>query len=200
MAHFLKPFARTRATRDLIRLSAVLLVVSAVVLAELPDFPAQTAAAGEYQLKAVFLFNFAQFVEWPPQAFTDPRTPLIIGVLGEDPFGAFLDDTVRDERVNNRPLAVQRYRRVEDIKSCHILFISRSETGRLEQIFAGLKGRSVLTVSDVVGFAQHGGMIRFVTEKNKIRLRINLEAAKAANLTISSKLLRPAEIINPGGE
>src|SRR5881296_4365446 len=109
MAHFLKPFARTRAARALVRLSAVLLVVSTVLLADLPDLPAQTAAAGEYQVKAVFLFNFAQFVEWPPQAFADPRTPLIIGVLGEDPFGAFLDDTVRNEMVNNRPLAVQRY-------------------------------------------------------------------------------------------
>jgi len=199
MAHFLKPFARTRATHVLIRI-AVSLVASAAVLAGLPDLPAQTAAAGEYQLKAVYLFNFAQFVEWPPQAFTDSQAPLIIGVLGEDPFGAFLDETVRDERVNNRPLAVQRYRRVEEIKSCHILFISRSETDRLGQIFARLKGRSVLTVGDGDGFAQHGGMIRFVTEKNKIRLRINLEAAKAASLTISSKLLRPAEIVNPGGE
>jgi hypothetical protein len=87
---------------------------------------------------------------------------------------------------------------VEEIKSCHVLFISRSETDRLEQIFASLKGRSILTVGDFDGFAQRGGMIRFVMEKNKTRLRIALETAKAGNMTISSKLLRPAEIVAPG--
>ena len=163
-----------------------------------PSLTAQAAPSAEYQLKAVFLFNFAQFVEWPTEAFPQEHTPLIIGVLGEDPFGAYLDETVRGEKVNDRPLAVQRYRRVDEIKTCHILFISRSEGDRLEPIFASLRGRNTLTVGDAVGFAQRGGMIRFVTEKNKIRLRINLEAAKAAHLTISSKLLRPAEIVAPG--
>ena len=164
MAHFLKAFARTWATRELRGLSAVWLVAFAPALTAWRDLPAQTAPAQEYQLKAVFLFNFAQFVEWPPQAFPDRQVPL------------------------------------EEIKSCHVLFISRSESDRLGEILAGLKGRNILTVSDADGFAQHGGMIRFVTEKNKIRLRINLDAAKAANLTISSKLLRPAEIVGPGGE
>lgn len=157
--------------------------------------PAQTAASQEYQIKAVFLFNFARFVDWPPAAFADPQTPLVIGVLGEDPFGAFLDETVRDEAVGQRRLVVQRYRRAEEAAQCHILFISRSETGRLDQIVAGLGGRTTLTVSDIAGSAQRGVMIRFVTEQNRIRLRINLEAAKAAGLTISSKLLRPAEIV-----
>lgn len=156
------------------------------------------AQSKEYQIKAVFLFNFAQFVDWPTNAFPEAQTPLVIGVLGEDPFGSYLDETVRGEKVNNRPLIVQRYRRADEIKSCHILFISRSETDRLEAIFNGLKGRNILTVGDYEGFAQRGGMIRFFTEKNKVRLRIGLEAAKAANLTISSKLLRPAEIVAPG--
>jgi hypothetical protein len=163
-----------------------------------PRLPAQTTIPREYQIKAAFLFNFAQFVEWPTNAFQEATTPLVIGVLGEDPFGASLDETVRGEKVNNRPLVVQRYRRVEDIETCHMLFISQSERNRLEQIFAGLKNRSILTVGDLDGFALRGGMIRFVTEKNKIRLRINLPAAKAAGLTMSSKLLRPAEIIGPG--
>jgi len=161
------------------------------------DLPGQTAAP-EYQIKAVFLFNFAQFIDWPARAFPDATTPLVIGILGEDPFGAYLDETVRNEKVNNRPLVIQRYRRVDEIKICHILFISRSEQNQLEQILAELKGRNTLTVGDYEGFALHGGMIRFITEKNRIRLRINLEAAKAANLTISSKLLRPAEIVEPG--
>jgi len=84
------------------------------------------------------------------------------------------------------------------VKDCHILFISRSERPRLEQILAHLQGRSVLTVSDLEDFARQGGVIRFVLVEDKVRLRINLEAAKAAGLTISSKLLRPAQIVTPG--
>jgi hypothetical protein len=151
--------------------------------------------AREYQVKAVFLFNFAQFVEWPPAAFPDPQAPLVIGVLGQDPFGAFLDETVRDEMIGRRPLVVRRYRRAEEIDHCHILFISESETSRLEEIITRLKDRSILTVCDTEGFAKRGVMIRLINEKNKIRLRSNFDAAKDAGLTISSKLLRPAEIV-----
>ncbi len=158
----------------------------------------QAALSREYQLKAVFLFNFAQFVEWPSPAFPEARTPLVIGVLGDDPFGTYLDETVRGETVNSRPLVVRRFRNVEEIDTCHVLFISRSEAGRLEQIVAGLKGRSILTVGDTDGFAKRGVMIRFMTVDNKIRFRINLERATAANLKISSKLLRPAEVITAG--
>jgi hypothetical protein len=80
-----------------------------------PGVLAQTAPAREYQVKAVFLFNFAQFVHWPPQAFPEAQAPLVIGVLGDDPFGSSLDDAVRGELVNNHPLVIQRYRRVEDV-------------------------------------------------------------------------------------
>jgi hypothetical protein len=191
-----------RSWRKIIRrlksLPAVGLIFAVLLAAGGLQSSAQKAPTPEYQLKAVFLFNFAEFVEWPTNAFPAADSPLIIGVLGDDPFGAHLDTTVRGEKVNGRPLAVQRFRRVEDIAACHILFISRSESTRLEQILAGLKGRSILTVGDLDNFASRGGMIRFVTDKNKIRLRINLEAAKSANLTISSKLLRPAEIVESG--
>jgi hypothetical protein len=146
----------------------------------------------------VFLFNFAQFVEWPTNAFPEAQGPLVIGVLGDNPFGTYLDETIRGEEVNKHPLAVQHYRQADEIKKCHILFISQSEMGRLDQILPSLKGRNILTVGDAESFVRQGGMIRFVTEKNKIRLRINLEAAKAANLTISSKVLRAAEIVAPG--
>ncbi len=154
----------------------------------------------EYQLKAVFLFNFTQFVEWPPQAFAETDSPLVIGVLGSDPFGAYLDETVRGETVNGRPLTVHRYNTAKEINHCHVLFISSSEAARLPQILAGLKGKSILTVGDADSFSHDGGMIRFATVANKIRLRIALEAAKAANLSISSKLLRPADIVASSGQ
>ena len=181
-------------------LPAAWLVLSALLLSGGLGLSAQAAAPREYQLKAVFLFNFAQFVEWPPQAFADAEAPLVIGVLGKDPFGAYLDETVRGERVNNRSLVVQRYGRVEDIDTCHILFISRSEGDRLEQILARLRGRSILTVSDGEDAALRGVMIRMIMVENKIRLRVNLEEAQAANLKISSKLLRPAEIVTSGND
>ena len=160
---------------------------------------AQTAAIPEYRVKATFLLQFAQFVDWPPKVFSGAQTPLVIGVLGEDPFGNFLDETVRGETVERHALAVQRYRRVEEIKNCQVLFVSRSEESRLEEIAAVLKGRNILMVGDGERFAYRGGMIQFVTEANKIRLRINLDAARAANLTISSKLLRLATVIKTGG-
>jgi YfiR/HmsC-like len=169
------------------------LLISTFLLCSGLQLNGETNTSPEYQLKAVFLFNFAQFVDWPAKAFPEPLTPLIIGVLGDDPFGSYLDETVRGEKVNNRPLLVQRYRRVGEIKTCQVLFISRSENDRLEQIVTGLKGRNILTVGDLEDFALRGGMIQLFTEKNKIRMRINLGAVKAANLTISSKLLRVAE-------
>jgi len=146
----------------------------------------------------VFLFNFTQFVEWPAEAFADPTAPLVIGVLGEDPFGAFLDETVRGERANGRSLIVARYRRIQEIGNCQVLFISRSESDRLGQILASLAGKPILTVADVDGFTRRGGVIRLATLSGKIRLRINLDSAKAAKLTISSKLLRPAQIVASG--
>lgn len=153
--------------------------------------------AGEYQIKAVFLFNFAQFVEWPPEAFANPQSPIIIGVLGRDPFGKYLDEAVAGETANQRPLRVQRYRRVDEIKDCHILYISSSEDERLDQILARLRGRSILTIGDSEDFALRGGIIRFITRRNKIRFRINLPAAKAAKLVISSKVLRTADVVAP---
>ena len=156
---------------------------------------AETTSAREYQIKAAFLFNFTQFVEWPPGAFPDPQAPLIIGVLGDDPFGPFLDEAVRGEKSGSHSIAVQRYRNALEAVQCHILFIGYYEMDRLEQVLSALKGRNILTVGDTLNFARRGGMIRFVTVNNKIRLRVNLEAAKAAGLTLSSKLLRPAEIV-----
>jgi hypothetical protein len=173
--------------------SARVLLAPACLLATSANLLAQTGPSAEYQIKAVFLFNLAQFVEWPAKAFVEPGAPLVIGVLGEDPFGSYLDETLRGEKVHNRPLVLQRYRRVSEIKVCHVLFISRSETDRLEQIFASLRGRNVLTVGDAEDFITRGGMIRLVTEKNKIRIRINVDAVRAASLSASSKLLRLAQ-------
>jgi hypothetical protein len=191
----LRIVARVRAPQGVQASAWTWCVVCGLLLLGGLEVSAQTGPSREYQVKAVFLFNFAQFVEWPPAAFAGANSPLVIGILGEDPFGAYLDETVRDEKVNTRPLEVQRYHRVDEIKTCHVLFISRSEANRLEQILASLKDRSILIVGDDEDFVQRGGMIRLATAQNKIRLIINIEAAKAANLTISSKLLRSADVV-----
>lgn len=161
----------------------------------LTPLQAQKPTFNERELKAVFLLNFARFVEWPASAFERAQSPIVIGVLGDDPFGRVLDGVVEGEMAMNRPLTVQRFAHAEGVVACHILFVSLSDDRRYEQLLASLRGRPILTVGDSEGFATRGGMIRFVTERNRIRLRVNVEAAKAAGLTLSSRLLRAAEIV-----
>lgn len=148
----------------------------------------------EYQIKAAFLFNFVHFVQWPPAAFANAQAPLVIGVLGDDPFGSYLDEIVRGEKVDNHAVVIERYQRVDEINVCHLLYISRSQSKKIRAILAGLKGRSILTVADFEGFSASGGIIRFLTGNNKVRFRINRGAAENARLVVSSKLLRAAEI------
>lgn len=154
----------------------------------------QTPAARPYQVEAVFLFNFTQFVTWPADAFATANDPLSICVLGEDPFGRYLDDTVAGEKAQGRPLQVRRLQRGDDAEHCHIVFVGRSEEALLGTILPRLHAHNTLTVSDADDFGKRGGMVRFVVEDRRVRLRINVEAARAAGLTISSNLLRIAEI------
>jgi hypothetical protein len=156
--------------------------------------PAQRVPFNEREVQAVFLFNFAQFVGWPPDAFSSPDAPVIIGVLGEDPFGPLLDQVVKGEAVRGRTLTVERFRRVEDIGRCHVLFITASEAERYDQIFAALRTTPTLTVGETAHFSRRG-MIRFVTERSRVRLEVNVAVAKAAGLTISSNLLRAARLV-----
>jgi YfiR/HmsC-like len=150
----------------------------------------------EYPMKAACLLNFAQFTEWPTNAFATPESPFVIGVLGGDPFGSLLDAAVANERVNGRPIVIQRFRRLGDLQTCHILYIGESETRELAKVVGTLQGKPVLTVSDVDNKSSENVAVRFVTENNKIRFKINTDSLKDANLVMSSKLLRVAEIIS----
>ncbi len=151
--------------------------------------------AGEYKVKSVFLFNFTQFVEWPADAFADDDVPLVIGVVGGDPFGNFLDETIRGERLQNHPLVVRRYESVSEIETCHILFIATSNRQFIRQTLAQMKSKPVLTVSDSDGFARMGGMIALENEGGRVALKINAAAVNDSRLVVSSKLLRLAEIV-----
>jgi len=161
-----------------------------------------SAAPDEYRVKAVFLFNFSRFVEWPDSAFAAPDAPFVIGVFGQDPFGAELDEVANGETVNGRPLQIRRVHAVDQAPDCQILFIPAAEQDQLDTILAAVDRRSTLTVSDLDGRTSRGAMIRLVTDRNRIKLRVNVDSARAAGLTISSKLLRSAEIVGtttPGG-
>jgi hypothetical protein len=158
---------------------------------------AQNAQPSEYQIKSAFLFNFAKFVEWPPKAFAGTTSPIVIGILGEDPFRDALQNTIRDKTVDEHPLVIKQLGSQAEATNCHILFISTSEKPRLAQILEGLKGSSVLTVGEMERFTENGGMINFVLDGTKIRFQINKEAATSAGLKISSKLLSLA--LRPGG-
>lgn len=159
------------------------------LLLTLVSSQAQEAQPSEYQLKAAFLFHFAKFVEWPPTAFETGTSPMVIGVLGQNPFGADLEQTIRNKTINNHGFVIKEFRSAAEATNCHVLFISSSESERLSEIVEQLHGTSVLTVSETARFIEAGGMINFVPEGNKIRFQINNEAAKRAKLKISSKLL-----------
>ena len=153
----------------------------------------------EYQIKAAYLFNFGQFVEWPATAFESPVAPFTICVLGEDPFGNILDEAVRGETLAGRKVAIRRLGTPAEAATCQILFLGRGETAHLEQTLHAQRGRHVLTVTDAAGDAARDAVIVLITQNNRIRLRINLAEARANELVISSKLLRPAEVVgNPG--
>ena len=157
---------------------------------------AEAPSATQYKLQAVFLFNFAQFIEWPSAAFSTANEPFTIAVLGKDPFGSVLDEIVQGEEIKGRKLRVERYRSLKEVKNCQILYVSASEEAHFEQIIKALKGKPILTVGDGEGFATNGGMIRFLPAQPKIRLRINIDALTEAKLTASSKLLRLAEVVH----
>ncbi len=155
---------------------------------------AQQSIYREYDIKAAYLFNFAKFVEWPSAVFADTSSPLILCILGKDPFNASLD-SIKGKTVRKRELFIKRVTRIEDINECHMLFISKSEEKHLSEIFKKINDMHILTVADLEGFAHRGGMINLITVRNKVHFEINVDAARRAELKISSKLLKLSKIV-----
>ena len=151
----------------------------------------------EYDVKAAFLYNFVTFTDWPDAAFAAPDSPFVIGVLGVDPFGPNLDRLVEGEKVGNRPIVVQRFRRIDDARGANLLFICASEGSRVGPLLRRLQGTHILTVGEVPGFAEQGGAIGFVTAAS-IRLEINSQAVKSAGVNLSSKIMRLARVVETG--
>jgi hypothetical protein len=165
-----------------------------------PAAAAQEVAVPEYKVKAAFLYNFAKLTEWPTNTFPDAAAPLTIGVLGKDPFGTALKKITRDKKILGRPVTVVNFQRLDQVKDCQLLFIAASEKSRLPAILTRLAGQPILTVGDTDRFAHQGGIIGLNRQGVEIRFEINREAAAQGGLTLSSKLLRLAEIVVPDRE
>ena len=148
--------------------------------------------AAEYEVKAAFLYKFASFVEWPSRS---GGAPVCIGVVGQDPFGTALDQVVNGKSVDGRAFVIRRFKSGQELKDCDIVFISSTERGNLRPILAALAASPVLTVGDMPGFCERGGVVNLELLDRRIHLQVNLEAANQARLQLSSKLLSLATIV-----
>lgn len=153
----------------------------------------------EYQVKAAFLFNFAKFVEWPPDTFPNATAPIALCVFRHDPFGSALDEVIRGKTINNRELVARRIHDLAELKGCQVLFVDEREEKQLPEILTSLKGVSSLVVGEGAEFAERGGAIQFFLENNKLRFAINIDAVQRSRLQASSKLLALARIVHDGG-
>ena len=168
--------------------------ISAVAtLALVASAAAQVGRPSEYQVKAVYLFNFSRFVDWPQQLSTD--SAFAICVLGRDPFGAALDAALAGESVGGKSVVARRVSQAEEAAGCRIVYISTSEEGRLKEILAVFDRASMLTVSDIPRFSQRGGMIQFVLQGDRVRFEVNLTSAAGAGLRLSADLLKVATAV-----
>ena len=155
----------------------------------------EAQSATEQDLKAAFLYHFAQFVEWPSDAFADDNAPIVVGVLGDDSFRKIVIQTVENKVVQGRRFEVRKWKRNETAQRCQILFIGASENGALAETLQNMNTSGVLTIGETEGFAKRGGMINFVLFENKLRFEINHKSAESAGLKISSKLLKLARAV-----
>ena len=182
--------------------TAKIAVLCLLVAASAFRFPAarcQTGGLSEYEVKAAFLLNIAKFVQWPDNSFESRQSPLLLCIVGDDPFGPALDNLVRDNVIDNHPLIVHRTKNLDGLRSCQVVFVAGADKKRAADVLLRLKGTSALAVGDSPDFAGVGGAIQFYMEKNRVRFCINVDALQRARLIVSSKLLALARIVHDGG-
>lgn len=158
--------------------------------------PARSNRGKEYRLKASFLWNFARYTTWPAGTFAEPNSPIVFGILGEDPFGAEIDKTLKDKKVGRRPIVIRRFSLMEDVSGVHLLFVGRPSRKEREQLRRRFAGEAVLTVGDDKGIAGKGVVAAFYLERKKVRFEMSVQAIRSSKLTISSQLLKLARIID----
>jgi hypothetical protein len=175
------------------RVAAAAVLTTSMMLSNAFPFALQEPTT-DYQVKAAFLYNFAQFVEWPSQAFPRTNSPFTICTVG-DPFPGALEKIIRGETLDYRPLVARRLASGDNIRACQIIYIAASERRRTAEILAAAKAEPILTVGETDEFMNRCGIIRFVQKANQIHFQINPEAAQRASLKISSRLLQLADIV-----
>jgi hypothetical protein len=163
----------------------------ACVLLLAPGRLAAEEGASEYAVKAAFLYNFSKFVEWPPSAFATAADPIVICVLGENPFGPLLADAVRGKRVGGREVAVREPKSVPEAGGCQVIFIASGDP-RFDESLRELTSQPILTVSDADSAVERGAVIGLKMEERRVRFEINMIAARRAGLKLSSQLLKVA--------
>lgn len=181
-------------TMKILRLIAGCLLCATLASASFAQ-SANSSNSSEYLIKAGFTYNFAKLIQWPANAFPQPNSPVIIGILGADPFGGTLDEVLAGKTVNGRDLVVKHLKWGADLKGCNILFVSSSEALHIDEVFRLVKGLPILTIGETPNFARRGGIINFILEDEKVHFEVNVEAAKDADITISSRLLSLARIV-----
>ena len=156
---------------------------------------AQSNTVSELQVKAVFLYNFTHFIDWPQTAFESKYDSFVIGVVGNDPLTPFIEQAIKGEWIETHVIRLEKYRSAAEIKKCHLLYVSSDDPEEVREILRIAARKKILTVGDTPNFVRWGGMIRFYTEHGKLRLQINNTIAKAEGFKISSKLLRVADVL-----
>ena len=154
---------------------------------------------GEYSVKAAFLLNFARLVQWPGTSFESPQAPIVVGFLGSDAFEAARAAGIEKKRVGDRPVKIRRISGASEASLCHLVFLSDGGGTRPESLLEATRESSVLTVGEIEGFAQQGGIINFYRDGKKVRFEINTGAARQAGFRISSRLLGLAKIVAVDG-
>jgi len=154
-------------------------------------------ASLEYQVKAAFIFNFTQFIQWPAAAFAAEDAPFIIATVGDDPSGGAIDQAVAGKKVEKHPVVVKHFADAAHIGECHVLFVPASQDANLPQIMKEVGAKAVLTVGETDAFPKAGGEARFYLDDGKVRFEINPDAAAKAGLKVSAKLLSLARIYKP---
>ena len=192
------PQALRHVSRSVWMRGLILCLLTLALFFNPPNVGAQQTLS-DYRVKAAYVLNFLRFVQWPDDAFSDTKAPVVIGIVGEDPFGNQLPQAILGKTVQGHDLIIRRYKAGEDLRGNHILFISASEKKRLPQILASLRGSSVLTVAEMDRFLEAGGVIQFTFENSRIRFAINVDAADRARLKVSSKLLSVAQYVEANG-
>jgi len=183
-------------TREWKRLWRSVFICIALLLSRQGDQRGLAQSVSEYQVKAAYLFNFAKFIQWPPEAFANDQSPLFLCIVGEDPFGQPLDGIVQGKAINGHALIVRRTTNLDDLKTCQIVFIGSGDKKRLSELLRRLKGSNALAVGESRDFTGMGGGIQFYLENDRIRFSINVDALQRAHLTASSKLLALAKIVH----